>query len=57
MSADQPLLDRLAGLPPVPVSDLVAIFERAGLAKDPLLESRPIFFNASTAIEGGTATD
>ena len=37
MSADQPLLDRLAGLPPVPVSDLVAIFERAGLAQDPLL--------------------
>jgi hypothetical protein len=37
MSTDQPLLDRLAGLPPVPVADLVAIFERAGLAKDPLL--------------------
>src|SRR4029434_2240574 len=28
---------RLRGLPPVPVSELVAIFERAGLAKDPLL--------------------
>jgi hypothetical protein len=37
MSTDQPLLDRLAGLPPVPVSDLVAIFEQKGLATDPLL--------------------
>jgi hypothetical protein len=37
MSTDQPLLERLAGLPPVPVSELVAIFERAGLGKDPLL--------------------
>lgn len=37
MGSDQPLLERLAGLPPVPVSELVAIFERAGLAKDPLL--------------------
>jgi hypothetical protein len=37
MSTDQPLLERLAGLPPVPVSELVAIFERAGLTKDPLL--------------------
>src|SRR4030095_5420622 len=37
MSSDQPRRARRAGLPPVPVSDLVAIFERAGLAKDPLL--------------------
>jgi hypothetical protein len=37
MATDQPLLERLAGLPPVPVSELVTLFERAGLGKDPLL--------------------
>jgi hypothetical protein len=38
VSGDSPLLERLAGLPPVPVSDLIGLLERpAVLAKDPLL--------------------
>lgn len=38
VSGDSPLLERLAGLPPVPVTELLALLERpAVLAKDPLL--------------------
>ena len=38
MAGDAPLLDRLAALPPVPVSELSALLDRgASLAKDPLL--------------------
>lgn len=38
MSGDAPLLDRLASLPPVPVSELLALLERpAAVMKDPLL--------------------
>jgi hypothetical protein len=37
-SPDAPLLERLAGLPPVPVAELVALLAApGGLAKDPLL--------------------
>lgn len=35
---DAPLLERLAGLPPVPVSEVIGLFdEPRGLAKEPLL--------------------
>jgi hypothetical protein len=38
VSKDVPLLERLAGLPPVPVSELLALLERIpDLAKEPLL--------------------
>jgi hypothetical protein len=40
VSGDSPLLERLAGLPPVPVTALIALLERpALLANDPLLAS------------------
>ena len=38
MSPDVPLLERLAGLPPVPIAEIVELLERApNLAGDPLL--------------------
>ena len=38
MASDAPLLDRLAGLPAVPIAELVALLERpADLVRDPLL--------------------
>ena len=38
MAADAPLLERLAGLPPVRIAELVELLERApNLARDPLL--------------------
>jgi len=38
MASDAPLLDRLAGLPAVPVADLVDLLERApDLSRDPLV--------------------
>lgn len=49
MASDAPLLDRLAGLPAVPITDLVALLERSpDLARDPL------FAGLAGADEGGS---